>query len=135
MRWLNFTALTVPVIHTLIFTGTNIKPMDFQFTCSVNSRLDQAAVKKNLRKAFMQISTNPQAQFFCQSGMLCLTLLFTTVLCSPLKHINILTKTKSSETYSFNMSMFSLLLQNETLQQWVEFIHTDESVRQSQTVV
>uniref|UniRef100_A0A672PEW0 Ig-like domain-containing protein n=1 Tax=Sinocyclocheilus grahami TaxID=75366 RepID=A0A672PEW0_SINGR len=43
MRWLNFTALTVPVIHTLIFTGTNIKPMDSQFTCSVNSRLDQAA--------------------------------------------------------------------------------------------
>ncbi len=30
---------------------------------------------------------------------------------------------------------FSLLLQNETLQQCVEFIHTDESVRQSQTVV
>ncbi len=69
MRWLNFTALTVPVIHTLIFTGTNIKPMDSQFTCSVNSRLDQAAVKKNLRKYLMQISTNPQAQFLCQSGM------------------------------------------------------------------
>ncbi len=33
------------------------------------------------------------------------------------------------------MSMFLLLLQNETLQQWVEFIHTVESVRQSQTVI
>jgi len=49
---------SVPVTTTFIFIDTNIKPVDSQFTCSLNSQLDQAAVKNNLRKDFMQISTN-----------------------------------------------------------------------------
>ncbi|XDV27590.1 hypothetical protein PO909_031094 [Leuciscus waleckii] len=85
MTWLHFTyTLTVPVTNTLVFIGTNIKPVDSQFTCSINSQLDQAAVKKNLRKDFMQIS-NPQANVWIWRSPLlkCQTLLCITVLWCP----------------------------------------------------
>ncbi len=103
-RWLNFTALSTSDSYPYLY-WYQLKPMDSQFTCSVNSHLDWAAVKTNLRKDFMQISTNPQAQFLCQSGMRASDSAVYTVLCSPLwlKHINILIGTESSEM-AFNYS-------------------------------
>ncbi len=105
MRWLNSTALTVPVIHTVIFTGTNLN----QWIPSLHAPQTLIWIEQQWKRIWGKISCRSQQilklSFSVNQGYVCLILLFTTVLCSPLwlKHIIILIGTKSSEM-AFNYS-------------------------------